>query len=165
MRSFIATALIAATALPLAAIPTTAAAQSRAEVRDSYRDLKEERRDLKRAYRYGDKRDIKREHRDVRRAEREYKRDLKDYRKAQKRRHHYAYKHHRNHWKAPFAYRNWDRGARINPRYYQSRYAVAQHYRMPRVKRHMRWIRHYDDALLINIRTGRVIDVHHNYFW
>lgn len=165
MRNFLATALIAATALPLAAIPTTASAQSRAEVRDSYRDLKEERRDLKRAYRYGDKRDIKRERRDVRRAKKEYARDLKDYRKAQKRRHHYAYKYQRSNWRAPFAYHSWDRGARINPRYYHARYTISDHYRMPRASRNMRWVRHYDDALLINIRTGRVIDVQRNYFW
>ena len=63
MRKIITAALIAATAIPVAAMPEIASAQSRREVRESYRDLKEERRDLRRAYRYGDRRDIKREHR------------------------------------------------------------------------------------------------------
>jgi len=163
MRIFLTTALIATTALPLAAMPTTASAQSRAEVRDSYRDLQEERRELKRAYRYGDKRDIREERRDVKRANKEYARDLKDYRKAQNKRYRYS-SQRRNSWKAPFAYRSWDRGARIDARYYDARYAISDRRHLPRTNGALRWVRHYDDVLLVNIRTGRVIDVHRNYF-
>jgi hypothetical protein len=29
----------------------------------------------------------------------------------------------------------------------------------------MRWIRYYDDALLVDIRDGYVVDVIHDFFW
>ncbi|MCB2014126.1 MAG: RcnB family protein [Sphingobium sp.] len=161
MRKIITAALIAATAIPVAAMPEIASAQSRREVRESYRDLKEERRDLRRAYRYGDRRDIKRERRDVRRAEKEYSRDLHDYRRS----HRNVYR--RGHWDAPFRYKSWNRGSRIDRHYYHSRYYVNDpwRYRLPRTRSHYRWVRHYDDVLLINIRNGRVVDVLHNFFW
>tara|TARA_R110000782_G_scaffold78276_3_gene155007 strand:- start:51570 stop:52055 length:486 start_codon:yes stop_codon:yes gene_type:complete len=161
MRKMIMTALIAATALPIATLPTVASAQSRAEVRDSYRDLREEKRELNRAYRYGDRGDIRDERRDVRKAEREYSRDLRDYRRA------HAKVYTRGHWNAPFRYRSWNNGARIAPAYYGSRYVIADpwRYRLPRANGSLRYVRHYDDVLLVNVRSGRVVKVYRNFFW
>lgn len=161
MRKMIMTALIAATALPIAALPTVASAQSRGEVRDSYRDLQEERRELNRAYRYGDRRDIRDERKDVRRAEKEYAKDLRDYRRS------HSKVYARGHWNAPFRYRAWHDGARIAPAYYGSRYVIADpwHYRLPRASGKYRYVRHYDDVLLVNIRSGRVVKVYRNFFW
>lgn len=161
MQRIILSAFMAATALSATAIPATASAQSRGEVRDSYRDLQEERRDLRRAYRDGDRRDIREERRDVHRAEREYEKDLRDYRRS----HRDVYK--RGRWEAPFRYHKWNRGAHIARHYYPSRYYINDpwRYRLPRTHPHHRWVRHYDDVLLINIRTGRVLDVHYGFFF
>jgi hypothetical protein len=38
-------------------------------------------------------------------------------------------------------------------------------YRLPPAYGNMRWIRYYDDALLIDIRDGYVVDVVHDVFW
>lgn len=38
-------------------------------------------------------------------------------------------------------------------------------YRLPPAYGSMRWIRYYDDALLVDIRDGYVVDVIHNFFW
>jgi len=28
-----------------------------------------------------------------------------------------------------------------------------------------RWVRHYNDVMLVNVRNGRVIQVHRGFFW
>ena len=39
-------------------------------------------------------------------------------------------------------------------------------YRLPyRAAGHVRWVRYWDDALLVDIYTGEVVDVIHNFFW
>lgn len=161
MKKIIMASLMAATVVSGAAVPATASAQSAREVRDSRQDLREERRELRDAYRYGDSRDIRRERRDVARAEREYAEDLRDYRRA----HRDTYR--RGHWEAPFRYHRWERGSYVRPGYYSARYTIDDpwRYRLPRADRHMRWVRNYDDVLLINMRTGRVVTVYHNFFW
>ncbi len=162
MQKMMLTMLMAATALPAAAvISTPAAAQTARDVRDAQRDLREEQRELDRAYRYGDKRDVREERHDVREAQRDYDRELRQYRKS----HRSVYA--RGRWDAPFRYQRWDRGAHLRPGYYAPRYYIADpwRYRLPPARSGLRWVRHYDDVLLVNIRTGRVIEVHHNFFW
>jgi Ni/Co efflux regulator RcnB len=39
------------------------------------------------------------------------------------------------------------------------------YYRLPPVYGPYRWVRYYDDALLVDIRTGYVVDVIHDVFW
>ncbi|MGD9810809.1 MAG: RcnB family protein [Sphingobium sp.] len=161
MKKIILASLMAATAITGAAIPATASAQSAREVHDSRRDLREERRELQQAYRYGDRRDVREEHRDVRKAEREYAKDLRDYRRA----HRNVYQ--RGNWQAPFRYHRWEVGNRMNRGYYGSRYIINDpwRYRLPRATGHLRWIRHYDDVLLVNLYSGQVITAYHNFFW
>lgn len=156
MRKLIILGLIAATAMPGAAM-----AQSRGEVRDSARELRQEQRELRDARRYGDRRDVREERRDVREARREVREDWRDYRRS-----------HRNvyragNWNAPFRYNRWEAGSRIRPAYYNSRYYINDpyRYRLPRPGYNMRWVRHYNDVLLVNVRTGRVIEVHRGFFW
>lgn len=72
-----------------------------------------------------------------------------------------------NPWRAaPFRYHRFDVGARIRPAYFASPYVVRdyQRFRWSRPGANQRWIRHYDDALLVNTRTGRVVKVIHNAF-
>jgi len=38
-------------------------------------------------------------------------------------------------------------------------------YRLPPVYGPLRWVRYYDDALLIDIRDGYVVDVIYDFFW
>lgn len=160
MNKLLLTAVLTASALPAVMAPTAAVAQSRAEVRDSYRDLQEERHDLRQAQRYGDRRDVREERRDVRQAEREYSKDLRDYRRS----HRDVYR--RGEWRAPFAYRSWQNGAYIDRSYYGSRYYLdGNRYRLPPVGRSLRYVRHYDDVLLVDTRSGRVVRVYRNFFW
>lgn len=180
MRKLILSAAMAATALTGIAAPITASAQSRPEwredrredrreerrddrrdVRDAHRDLREERGELREARREGDRRDIREERRDVIRAENRYSRELRDYRRDNPR------LYSRGNWRAPYAYRHWDRGVRIERAYYAPRYYVNDpwRYRLPVGPGYARWVRHYDDVLLIDLRSGRVIDVYYNFFF
>lgn len=156
MRKFIILGLIAATALP-----TMASAQSYGEARRSERQLREEQRDLRQAQRYGDRRDIREARRDVRDARQERNEDWRDYRRNNRN----VYRAGR--WEAPFRYRAWNAGARLQPAYYGSRYYIADpyRYRLPRAGANQRWVRHYNDVMLVNIRTGRVVTVHRGFFW
>lgn len=156
MRKIIIMALMAATA-----IPTAASAQSYGEVRRSERDLRQEQRELRQAQRYGDRRDIREERRDVRNARQEVREDWRDYRQSH--RNVYA----RGNWRAPFRYQQWRVGAQIAPTYYGSRYYINDfgRYRLPPPGRNLRYVRHYDDVLLVNVRTGRVAQVYNRFFW
>lgn len=73
----------------------------------------------------------------------------------------------RGHWNAPFRYNRWSAGARISPNYYSPRYRIADpwRYRLPRTGAGQVWVRHYDDLLLINTRSGRVVRVINGFYW
>lgn len=64
-------------------------------------------------------------------------------------------------------YRRFSIGFDLWPNYYRSRYWLNDpwHYRLPPVYGPYRWVRYYDDALLVNIHTGHVVDVIYNVFW
>ena len=158
MRKLITAVLLAATAFPVAA-----SAQSAGEVRRSQRELRQEQRDLREARRFGDRGDIRRERRDVREARQELREDRRDYRRddwrgyRQQNRSVYA----RGNWNAPFRYNTFRPGVRIGAPYYQQRYVIADpyRYRLPRPVGYQRWVRHYNDVLLIDTRRGYVVDV------
>jgi Ni/Co efflux regulator RcnB len=38
-------------------------------------------------------------------------------------------------------------------------------YRLPPVHGPYRWVRYYDDVLLIDVRNGYVVDVINDFFW
>ena len=155
MRKVIYVALMAATVLPGAAM-----AQTRELHRDR-QDIREEQRELRDAQRYGDRSDVREERRDVREAKREYRQDWREYRK------HNRNVYSRGNWRSPYRYHAFNPGARIQSGYYGPRYVIADpwRYRLPPARANMRWVRHYDDVLLVNMRTGRVADVIRNFFW
>ena len=175
MRKLITTALMAAVAIPSIAMPVAANAQSYREVQDSRRDLREERRELRQAQRYGDRRDIREERRDVRDARRELREDRRDFRQAQRwgrndwrdwrgrNRALYA----RGNWRAPFRYNQWRPGVRIAPTYFGQRYWINDpyRYRLPAPGFNQRWIRHYDDVVLVDYRRGVVVDVIRGFYF
>lgn len=156
MRKLIILGLLAATVAP-----SVASAQSAREVRQSQRELREEQRDLRQAQRYGDRRDVRDERRDVREARREVREDWRDYRRS----HRSVYRG--GNWRAPFRYNQWNAGAQLRPAYYNSRYYISDpyRYRLPRPGMNQRWVRHYNDVMLVNVRNGRVIQVHRGFFW
>jgi len=164
MRKLIMLGLMAATMLPAAA---PVAAQSRAEIRRDRQEVREERRELRDARRFGTRRDVREERRELRSARRELREDRRDRR---------AYLAHRNanrrlysrgYWRAPFAYRTFRPGLHIGASYYAPRYYVADpyRYRLPYARPGLRWIRHYDDVLLVDVRRGIVVDVIRNFYW
>lgn len=64
-------------------------------------------------------------------------------------------------------YRRWNVGWNIYPGFYSSRYWIHDpwHFSLPPVYGPYRWVRYWNDALLVDLRTGRVVDVIHNVFW
>jgi nickel/cobalt transporter regulator len=66
-----------------------------------------------------------------------------------------------------WSYHRYGPGWRLWPHYYQSRYWLDDPwmYRLPPAYGPYRWVRYWDDALLVNIYTGQVVDVVHNFFW
>jgi Ni/Co efflux regulator RcnB len=68
------------------------------------------------------------------------------------------------HWR----YRRATVGYRLAPVFYGPRYYITDygyyHLQAPH-HRWLRWIRYGDDLLLVNIRTGRVLDVIHYRYW
>ncbi len=151
MRKLIIMSLMAAVA-----VPTAASAQSRAEIRHDRREVREERQELRDARRFGDRRDIRRERRDVQEARQELREDRADRRSAR--------------YVSP--YRGWQYrpvsvGYQLRPAFYSSRYYVSNlpQYRVRQPGRFQQWVRYGDDLLLVNVRSGRVIQVVRNRFW
>ena len=156
MRKLIILGLLAATVAP-----SVASAQSYGEARRSERNLREEKQELRQAQRYGDRRDVRDERRDVRQARQEVREDWRDYRRS----HRDVYRG--GNWRAPFRYNQWNVGVRLRPAYYNSRYYIDDpyRYRLPRPGVNQRWVRHYNDVLLVDTRSGRVIAAHRGFFW
>jgi hypothetical protein len=66
-----------------------------------------------------------------------------------------------------WGYRRYDIGYRLWPSYYGSRYWLNDpwRFRLPYAPAGYRWIRYWDDAILVDTWTGEVVDVIHNFFW
>ena len=90
----------------------------------------------------------------------------------------YDWRNHRNYnrsayrlgyYRDPYGsrYRRFSIGFSLFPNYYQSNYWLSDpwQYRLPPAYGPYRWVRYYDDALLVNIYTGQVVDVEYNFFW
>lgn len=158
MRTPIILALMAAVAAP-----TIAQAQSLGEARQSQRDVREAQRDLRNAQAYGDRRDVLEARKDLRDARQEARHDWRDYRRS-----------NRDVYRRPayvgprgYVYRPVTPGYRFAPTYYSSRYVIADpyRYRLPAATGPNRWVRYGNDVVLVNMRTGRVIEVHNGFFW
>lgn len=170
MRKLIIGMLMAATVMPSAAM-----AQSRGEVREERRELREEQRELNRAIRRGESpREVREQARDVREARRDYRDARQDYRDRQWGRNDWRdYRtsnrslYARGNWRAPWRYQAFRPGVRIQPAFYGQRYWIADpwRYRLPRTIGAQRWVRHYDDLLLVDTRRGTVVDVIRNFYW
>jgi Ni/Co efflux regulator RcnB len=168
MRKLILAALIGATVLPSAAM-----AQNR-ELYSDRQDIRDERRDLGDAYRYGDRRDIRDERGDYRDARREYRDDLRDYRHDNHGRDDWRGWRDRNHdqfrggsWRSDYRYQSFRPGYRMDHGYYAPRYQLNDYnrYRLPHPGWGQRWVRNYNDVLLVDVRSGYVVRVIRNFYW
>lgn len=65
------------------------------------------------------------------------------------------------------SYSRFSIGFGLDPLFYSSRYWISDpwQYRLPPAYGPYRWVRYYDDALLVDIYSGRVIDVIRGFFW
>ena len=66
-----------------------------------------------------------------------------------------------------WGYQRYNIGWRMWPSYYGSHYWLNDpwQYRLPYAPPGYRWIRYYDDAILIDTWDGQVVDVIYNFFW
>lgn len=66
-----------------------------------------------------------------------------------------------------FSYQRFVTGWSIWPAYYGSSYWIQDpfSYRLPPAYGRYRWVRYHDDALLIDLDSGQVVDVIYNFFW
>ena len=153
------TKLLIAAVIATTFTPMAAQAQTRELQRDR-QEVREQQRDVRDARRTGDRRDVREERRDVREARQEYREDWREYRQKNRR----AFQATR--FKAPFRYRTFNNGVSIGASYYAPRYRVSnyQNYRLPNPGRYQTYVRHYNDVLLVNTRTGRVIRAYRGFY-
>ena len=66
-----------------------------------------------------------------------------------------------------YGYRRYGIGAALLPLFYSERYWINDPYayRLPEAYGEYRWVRYYNDALLVDIYTGQVIDEIDNFFF
>ena len=66
-----------------------------------------------------------------------------------------------------YSYHRVSPGFYLDSPFYSSRYWIADpwRYRLPDAYGPYRWIRYYDDALLVDVHSGQVVDVTHDFFW
>jgi Nickel/cobalt transporter regulator len=66
-----------------------------------------------------------------------------------------------------YSYQRFGIGIYLNSAFFGSRYYIDNpyDYRLPQASWPYRWVRYYDDVLLVDTRNGYVVDVIHDFFW
>ncbi len=65
-----------------------------------------------------------------------------------------------------YSYRRYSRGSRLESFFFANQYWFnADEYGLPPAYGPYRWVRYYNDALLVNTYTGEIEDVIPNFFW
>jgi len=66
-----------------------------------------------------------------------------------------------------YSYRRLGIGFSLDPLFFGQDYWIGNpgYYRLPDVYGPYRWVRYYDDALLVDIYSGEVVDVIYDFFW
>jgi len=66
-----------------------------------------------------------------------------------------------------YDYRRLSIGYRLAPLFFSQDYWIGDpgYYRLPDVYGPYRWVRYYDDALLVDVYSGEVVDVIYDFFW
>ena len=94
----------------------------------------------------------------------DWRRDRQSYR------HYNRSRYHGGNYYAPYrnwSYRRFSIGFFLQPLFFGQRYWISDpwYYRLPPAYPGTRWVRYYDDVLLVDMYSGQVIDVIHNFFW
>ena len=153
-------AAVAATIL----MPAGAQAQDTRELRRNQRELQRDRQDLRDAQRYGD-------HRDVREARQELREDRQEARedwRAWHRDHRDVYRRPAYRGPAGYRYRPVAVGQRFAPGYYGRDYRIDDYrtYRLPQPRYgYQNWVRYGNDVVLVDTRSGRVVEVYNRFFY
>lgn len=138
---------------------------------DRYRDNRDQRHAYRSGYRDGDRSDLRRDNwrgGHDRRWDNNWRRD--------NRYNWYSYRNqNRNIYRvgryySPYRNYNYSRlsiGLFLNSGFYGNNYWVNDpwQYRLPEVYGPYKWVRYYDDVILVDIYTGEVVDVIHDFFW
>lgn len=82
----------------------------------------------------------------------------------------YSHIYHLGRYYSPYRdwrYRRLHIGFSLWPLFYSNQYWISDpwYYRLPEAYGPYRWVRYYDDALLVDLRTGQVVDVIYDVFW
>lgn len=66
-----------------------------------------------------------------------------------------------------YGYRRWSPGYRFDSWYYSSNYWINDpwQYRLPPAYGGYRWVRYYDDAVLVDTYTGEIVDIIYSFFY
>ncbi|MCY7340195.1 MAG: RcnB family protein, partial [Sphingomonas bacterium] len=66
-----------------------------------------------------------------------------------------------------WGYQRYDIGWRMWPSYFRSQYWLNDpwQYRLPYAPAGYRWVRYWDDAVLVDTWSGEVVDVIYSFFW
>lgn len=147
---------------------------------DNRRNRSDNRRDYRRD-RSNDRREDWRDRRDDRRDwARDHRRDYRDWNRNWRNDRRYDWRSYRNRYRsvyrpnvryyAPYRNHRYSRlsiGIHLGSGFYGSRYWISDpwRYRLPPHRGYLRWIRYYDDVLLVDTRSGYVVDVIYGFFW
>jgi Ni/Co efflux regulator RcnB len=152
--------LILASALTATLIPAGAMAQSYGKIRHDQREINHDRRQVQATRAYGERHDVRDARRELHGDRQERREDWRDFRRAHlpHRRRCRSARRRRYH---PVAI-----GYRFDPVFYGQRYWIDPvRYHLRPVCADMRWVRYGNDVLLVNVRTGRVIEVNNGFFY
>ncbi len=81
--------------------------------------------------------------------------------------HYYRQPRYANPYGWNYGYNRFSIGIYLDSLFYSNRYWISDpyQYRLPPADGPYRWVRYYDDVLLVDLRNGRVVDVIHDFFW
>lgn len=130
---------------------------TRDQRRDAIRDYRNDRREARRDWR-GDRRDWNRSWRNDRRyAWQDWRYRNRD-----------LFRLGRYYSPYPrYGYRRFSIGLFLDPLFFGQRYWIGDpfYYRLPPAPPGTQWIRYYNDVLLVDVYSGEVLDVIHDFFW
>jgi Ni/Co efflux regulator RcnB len=138
------------------ALSSSAFAQSAREIRKDERAVQAHQEKLRDAQDRGRQSDIREAREDLRGARQELREDRRDQRRS-------AYVSPYRNWR----YSSLSEGSRLRSGFYGSRYTISNPaaHGLHHVARNQRWVRYGDDIVLVNVRSGRVLQVMPNRYW
>lgn len=150
----------------------------RQDRRDDRRDWRDDRND-RRDWRDNDRRDWRNDRHDNRWTDnRDWGRRDGDWRRDWRNDRRYDWRNWRSHnrdrfragrYYAPrgYGYSRWSLGYRLDPWFYGRNYWISDpwEYRLPPAYGPYRWVRYFDDVMLIDVRDGQIVDIIYDFFW